>query len=68
MVNMTGISKLTNDFGEIIDFTLPNSGNYVYVSSTYDIGANGNSSIFQAVFPDFQIDYNVLQFAIEWMK
>ena len=56
--------ELTNDFGELINFTLPNSSNYVYVSSTYDIGANGNSKISEPVYPDIQIEDD----ALFWIK
>lgn len=60
--------ELTNDFGEVIYFLLPHSVNIVYVSSTYDIGANGNPNFFQAVDPDIQVDNHVLDYAIKWMK
>ncbi len=60
--------ELTNDFGEVIYFMLPNSGNYVNVSSTYDIGANGNPNLFQPVYPDIQQEENVLEFAINWIR
>ena len=60
--------ELTNDFGEVIDFTLPNSGNYIYVSSTYDIGANGNATLFEPVYPDIQTKKDALKDALDWIK
>jgi hypothetical protein len=57
--------ELTNDFGELIQFVLPNSGNYVYVSSTYDIGANGKPDLFQPVYPDIQTQGDALEYAIK---
>lgn len=60
--------ELTNDFGEVINFTLPNSGNYVYVSSTYDIGANGNPTIFEPVYPDIETNKDALEYALDWLK
>ncbi|MEM8528693.1 MAG: S41 family peptidase, partial [Bacteroidota bacterium] len=44
--------ELTNDFGEQVHLTLPYTKADLYVSSTYDIGANGNPDLFQAVMPD----------------
>jgi hypothetical protein len=60
--------EYTNDFGEQLNFTLPNSGNYIYVSSTYDIGANGNPNLFEPVYPDIKVQDDVLKFAINWIK
>jgi len=60
--------EYTNDFGEQLNFKLPNSGNYIYVSSTYDIGANGNPTLFEPVYPDIEVQEDVLQFAIDWIK
>jgi C-terminal processing protease CtpA/Prc len=60
--------EYTNDFGEQLDFTLPNSGHYIYVSSTYDIGANGNSNLFEPVYPDIEVKEDILKFAIDWIK
>lgn len=60
--------ELTNDFGEVIDFTLPNSGNYIYVSSTYDIGANGNVNLLEPVYPDIQTKKDALKDALYWIK
>ena len=58
----------TNDFGEQIKFNLKNSGNTIYISSTYDIGANGNDSILEPVYPDIEIETDVLNYAINWMQ
>ncbi|NHN27389.1 hypothetical protein FIA58_017045 [Flavobacterium jejuense] len=64
----TSTGEYTNDFGEQIEFQLPHSGNYIYVSSTYDIGANGNLTLFEPVYPDIRVKENVLPFAINWIK
>ena len=58
----------TNDFGEQISFSLPNSGCNMYISSTYDIGANGDKTIFEPVYPDIKVTNNVLQFAVDWVN
>ena len=60
--------EYTNDFGELLSFTLPNSGNYVYVSSTYDIGANGDSNVYEPVHPDIKVEDDALAFAINWIR
>ena len=60
--------EYTNDFGELLNFTLINSGCLVYISSTYDIGANGNHSILEPVYPDIEIDTDALKYAIDWIK
>ncbi|MGH1334970.1 MAG: S41 family peptidase [Aureispira sp.] len=64
----TATGEYTNDFGEQIYFTLPNSGCKVYVSSTYDIGANGDDSTLTPVEPDLVVPSNVLPAAIEWLE
>ena len=58
----------TNDFGENISFTIPYSGTIIYVTSTYDIGADGNSEIIQPVSPDITVEQNSLEFALKWIK
>ncbi len=42
----------TNDFGEVITFTLPNSKLVIQTTTSYDIGADCNSNIQQPVMPD----------------
>jgi len=64
----TATGEYTNDFGEQISFSLPNSGCKVYVSSTYDIGANGDKTVLAPVHPDVKVTNNALQFAIDWLK
>lgn len=64
----TSTGELTNDFGELIDFKLPYSGNIVYVSSTYDIGAKGNPKLFEPVYPDINTYNDALQYAIKWIE
>jgi hypothetical protein len=58
----------TNDFGEQIEFKLPNSGNYIFVSSTYDIGANGNHNLFEPVYPDILTVEDALLYSLDWIK
>lgn len=60
--------EYTNDFGEQLTFMLPNSGNYISVSSTYDIGANGNPTLFEPVYPDIKVEDKVLEFAVDWIR
>lgn len=60
--------EYTNDFGEQISFILPHSKSQVFISSTYDIGANGNAEILSPVFPDIEVQENELDFAIKWLK
>lgn len=64
----TPTGENTNDFGEQISFTLPNSRCLVFISSTYDIGANGNASILEPVYPDIYIETDALKYAINWIK
>ncbi|MCG8576264.1 MAG: S41 family peptidase [Flavobacteriales bacterium] len=60
--------EYTNDFGEQLNFTLPNSGSRVFISSTYDIGANGNATVLEPVFPDIHVEDDALTYAVEWIK
>lgn len=62
--------EATNDFGEVFTFQLPKSGNYFFVTCTYDIGADGNANkaLDEAVKPDIEKDKDVLKFAIQWLK
>lgn len=64
----TATGEYTNDFGELISFELPNSGNYIYVSSTYDIGANGKLDVFEPIFPDVKVEKDALSFAVDWIQ
>ncbi|MCT4579891.1 MAG: S41 family peptidase [Flavobacteriales bacterium] len=64
----TPTGEYTNDFGEQISFTLPNSHSLVFISSTYDIGANGNASILEPVYPDIYTETDALKYAINWIK
>ena len=57
----------TNDFGEMISFNLPFTNNVIFVSSTYDIGANANPDVFEPVYPDIKVTDDVLIYAIKWM-
>ncbi|MBL4710068.1 MAG: hypothetical protein JKY48_16685 [Flavobacteriales bacterium] len=63
----TPTGEYTNDFGEQISFTLQNSNSTVYISSTLDIGANGNDSIMEPVYPDIEVETDVLEYAINWI-
>ena len=58
----------TNDFGELLAFTLPNSGNPIFVSSAYDIGADGNPNLFEPVYPDIQTSEDALLYALDWIE
>jgi hypothetical protein len=60
--------EYTNDFGELLEFTLPNSGNSIFISSAYDIGANGNPNLFEPVYPDIQTTEDALLYALDWIK
>jgi len=60
--------EYTNDFGEQLSFSLPYSGCIVNVSSTYDIGANGDKTIFEPVYPDIKVEDNTLDYAVDWIK
>lgn len=60
--------EYTNDFGEQFSFTLKNSGNLVFVSSTYDIGANSNKDVLEPVMPDILVDSNILKYSVKWLK
>ena len=64
----TATGEYTNDFGELLKFQLENSGNTVYISSTFDIGANGNDSILEPVFPDVEVKSDALKYAVNWIK
>jgi hypothetical protein len=64
----TPTGEYTNDFGEQISFTLNNSGSLVFISSTYDIGANGDATILEPVSPDIYVENDVLEYAMDWIK
>lgn len=59
--------EYTNDFGEQLSFNLTNSQALVFISSTYDIGANGDHTTLKPVHPDLEVKADVLNFAIEWI-
>ena len=63
----TSTGEYTNDFGEQLSFVLPGSGAIVYVSSTYDIGVNGNADVLEPVHPDIEVKEHVMKFAIDWL-
>jgi len=58
---------LTNDYGEIVEFQLPHSGSYFYVSSTYDIGVSGNQEIEEPVLPNITVSEDALKYTLEWL-
>ncbi len=60
--------EYTNDFGEQLKFMLPTSKCLVAVSSTYDIGANGNHEVLEPVHPNISVSDDALEYAIEWIK
>lgn len=57
----------TTDFGEMAEFSLPNTNFPFTVAMTLDVGANANADEFKPVFPDIQIEDDVLIFAKEWI-
>jgi hypothetical protein len=59
--------EFTNDFGEQIQFYLPHSKCEVFVSSTYDIGANGDAETLAPVIPDI-VSEDALNSAILWLR
>lgn len=59
--------EYTNDFGEQIRFELKNTGCSVFISSTYDIGANGNPEQLTPVQPDIMVSSDVIEFAKKWL-
>ena len=58
----------TNDFGEQISLTLPNSQLVLQVSIAYDIGADGDHNRVETVDPTMYTDEDALQFAIDWFS
>ena len=64
----TSTGELTNDFGEVVSLILPNSKNFLFISSTYDIGANGKPNLFEPVYPDIQTEKDALKYALDWMN
>ena len=60
--------EYTNDFGEQISFILPNSKNTIYISTTYDVGANGNAKILEPVYPDLEVKKNIMEYTTEWIE
>lgn len=56
--------EFTNDFGEQVEFQLPRSGSYVFIPTTYDIGANGDESLLEPVYPHVSVKGDALEFAI----
>lgn len=63
----TATGEYTNDFGEQLNFTLPHSKCIVFISSTYDIGANGNKSELIPVYPDILVEEHTLEYALNWI-
>ena len=59
--------EFTNDFGEQIECKLPNTGVYLLIASTYDIGANGKKDYYHPIYPDVYSN-NALEDAIKWLK
>ncbi|MEM1123629.1 MAG: S41 family peptidase [Bacteroidota bacterium] len=58
--------ELTNDYGEMVTFYLESAKTYLYIASTYDIGADGNAVKRSVVLPDFPTD-KPLEFATKWL-
>lgn len=64
----TATGEYTNDFGEQLYFTLPNSESTVFISSTFDIGANGDETTLEPVYPDIEVQHDLINYAIDWIK
>ena len=64
----TPTGEYTNDFGEQLNFNLDNSESPVFISSTFDIGANGNDAILEPVYPDIEVKTDALEYALIWIK
>lgn len=58
----------TNDFGEQISFTLPETGLTLRIAVAFDIGADGNAEKLEPVHPDIETKGDALEFAIEWIQ
>lgn len=56
----------TNDFGEQISLTLPNSNLQLQVSIAYDIGADGDQNRIETVDPTMYSVGDALEYAIHW--
>lgn len=60
--------ELTNDFGEVISFEMPNTGLSFSCSIAYDIGADGDSEKVDVVHPDILVEEDALEYAKKWLK
>lgn len=64
----TATGELTNDFGEQVEFQLPNSKSYFFVPATYDIGADKNEENMSAVIPDILSEDDVINTAVNFLR
>jgi len=60
--------ELTNDFGEQVEFQLPNSKSYFFVPATFDIGADKNEENMSSVIPDIISEDDAMTTAIDFLK
>ncbi|MCP4442189.1 MAG: hypothetical protein GY810_25045 [Aureispira sp.] len=60
--------EATNDFGEQIEFQLPNSGTYYFTTVAYDIGADGKVEKHDPIYPDIELHKDVLEGAKQWLR
>lgn len=58
----------TNDFGEQISLTLPNTKLILQVSIAYDIGADGDPNRIETIDPTMYSEGDALKFAINWFN
>ncbi|MCT4581816.1 MAG: S41 family peptidase [Flavobacteriales bacterium] len=58
----------TNDFGESIPIHLPTSNLYLMISVAYDIGADGDPETIDVVHPDYSVEFNAIDYAIQFLK
>lgn len=62
-----------NDYGELCDVKLPNTGYVAFTSTTMWVRPNNNKENNNPIYPDYTVmrsstgDDNVLQFAIKWL-
>jgi len=59
--------ELTNDYGEMVSFYFKQTETALFVPSTYDIGASGNTEEHSVVLPDIYSD-DAMKDAKNWLR
>lgn len=59
--------EMVNDFGELVSFKLSDSGVYLNIATTYDIGAENNPNNHQVIIPNIITDH-AFKDAILWLN